>query len=102
MTTQETFQQWIEARETVETLEYGIRSIKVSRSAYGASPTHCRQIINACQAATRVTGKITTTGPLTLSILKDAKKIAQAELKTANAERIAVGNARQFRLALAA
>lgn len=101
-TAQEATQAWIEAREAAEAIEYGIRSIKVSRSEYGASPTHSRQIINACQAATRVTGKITMTGASTLQTLTAAKKLATEQVRAAEATRKAFGNQRQIRLALAA
>jgi hypothetical protein len=97
-----TVQEWIEARETVEALEYGIRSIKVCRSPYGASACHVAQITAACQAATRVLGRFVAKDAGTLRLLREAKREASEQLKAAAAEKQAIGSARQLKLALAA
>lgn len=97
-----TVQEWIVARETYDAIDYGIRSIDVSRSPYGASGILAAQIVRACQAATRVTGQFVTQDAGTARALRAAKKEAFAALKAAEAEKKAIGTARQIKLALAA
>lgn len=92
-------QEWIDARQTAEAIEYGIRSIEISRNAYGASATHSRQIIAGCQAATRVLGRIVAQDYGTLRALKEARKQQRETVKALKGE---IGTARQIKLALAA
>lgn len=97
-----TIQARIDAQQTLDAIEYGIRSIKVCKSAWGSSPAHCAQITAGCQAATRLLGRFVTQDNGTLRTLLAAKKSASEALKAAKAEQAQIGNARQIRLALAA
>lgn len=102
MDTAARIQSTIEAREAYDAIEYGIRSIKISRNAFGASAAHSAQIIAGCQAATRATGEFIAQDYATIGKLKIAKKIAGETLKAAQAAQREIGTARQIRLALAA
>lgn len=97
-----TVQEWIEACETLDALEYGVRSVMLCRSAFGASPAHCAQITAGCQAATRVLGRFVAQDRSTLYFLKQARKLQREAVKAAEAEKKAIGTARQIKLALAA
>lgn len=101
-TAQETIQEQIDRQEDYDAIEYGIRSIKLSRSCHGASACHVAQIRTACQVATRMQRRFIALDGFTLRELQAAKKIAAGELKAAKAAKAAAGNARQLKLALAA
>lgn len=95
-------QEWIDAQQTLNAIEYGIRSIAVSRNPYGASGIHAAQIVRGCQAATRVLGRFVAQDASTLYFLKQARKQQRDAVKAAAEDRKAFGTARQQRLALAA
>lgn len=101
-TAQTAIQARIEAQQDYDALEYGIRSIRISRHAYGASACHMMQIRAACQAYTRVTGKFIAQDNGTMRGLRAAKEIAGAKLKCAKEAQRAAGTAAQIRLELAA
>lgn len=103
MTTQQAIQAKIEATERFEAIKYGIRSIELCGSAWGASDCHIAQIEAACQAGAAVLGRdaiIRDNG--TLFLLKRAKREATEQEKAAKAAAKAIGSAGQQRLALAA
>lgn len=97
-----TVQARIDAQQDYDAIEYGIRSIKVSRNAFGASATHSAQIIAGCQAATRATGAFVAQDYGTLRALRAAKKAAGEHLLAARDAEKAIGSRRQIMLALAA
>lgn len=99
-----TIQARIDAQQTFEAIDYGLRSIKVCRGAYGASPCHVAQIAAACEAGAMVLGR---EQPIGLDngtgfVLKRAKQEARVALAAAREAEKELGNRRQVRLALAA
>lgn len=97
-------QSQINATQALDALTYGIRSIEISRSAYGASATHATQIDEAIAVAEWALNR----GRYgigkdngTLMLLKLAKKRVAADLAEIKARVKSIGTGRQLRLALA-
>lgn len=95
-------QAFIDESQTLEAIEYGIRSIELCRGPWGASPAHCAQITAGCQAATRTLGRFIAQDNGTLRLLKAARKEQREIVKIAQECKREIGTARQLRLAMAA
>lgn len=94
---QSAIQDVIDAQQTIDAIEYGIRSIETCRGHHGASACHVAQIETALAEAGVSRGA---TYGLTLKALKAERAEWRELLKGAIAARRQIGNARQLRLAL--
>lgn len=101
--TQAAIQAAIAAQQSLDTIEYGLRSVKVCGGAYRCTGPHAGQLSAACAEAGAVLGQA---GAVQLDngtefLLRRAKAEARLTLDAAKAERKAIGGIRQQRLALA-
>lgn len=99
---QSAIQSRIDAQQTLDAIEYGIRSVELCGHAYGCSVCHTAQIVAGCQAATRVLGRLVAQDNGTLRLLKAARKQQREVVKAIAADVRAIGTARQIRMAMAA
>lgn len=104
MTAADAIQRRIEAQQQLDTIEYGLRSIKTCGSEYSARcyEAHACQLAEACKAGAQVLGReaIHADGSSATYWLKVAKRKAYEELVAAKAAVKEFGNVRQLRLAL--
>lgn len=97
-------QEIIDAQQSYDAIEYGLRSIKTCGGAFHCVGPHAGQLTVALYEAGRLLGR---GGPIPrdngIKVLLQAAKVkAAARLKAAKAARKAFGGVRQLRLAIAA
>lgn len=103
MTATQTMQTWIEAKESVATLDYGLRSIKTCRGEWYCTGPHARQLADARrEAACILRGDAGQAPAMDARWIREALRQAREWLKYVEQERKAIGGLRQLRLAIAA
>jgi hypothetical protein len=98
-----TLQNWIDAKERADTLDYGLRSIKACGTEHACTGAHGAQLVRAKYEASRILrGTEDQWHAMDAHWIREALRRAREELKSAAAAKKSIGGIRQLRLAIAA